>query len=404
MMTGSTLRRFRTFARQTSRKPLRPCASQSKNVLRIDDLHDIKDGQRLRCGYTTGSCAAAAAKAAALMLRDGAIPECVELDTPAGVTLTLRVEQPRLEADRASCCIVKDAGDDPDVTNGIEIYAEVKRRSDGEISIDGGEGIGRITRKGFWGDVGDAAINPVPRKMIRKAVCQVANHGWDVMIFAPRGRELAQKTFNPNLGIEGGISIIGTTGIVRPMSEDALKKTIFLEIDLIAENSTAEILLCLGNYGEKMASMLPRRMPMVKISNFIGEALAYCHRKGFRQVTLFGHIGKLSKLAIGAFNTHNRVCDARIEAFVYYLALVGAPITLIQQVNQCATSEDAAQLLIDGGYRQIFADMRRGCIERIQRYVKDDEFAVDVIFYSLRHGILIDNSLPPDESGFYIME
>jgi len=361
----------------------------------MNEIYDIKDGQRLRCGYTTGSCAAAAAKAAALMLETGAIPAFVELETPAGVTLTLRVEQPRLEADCASCCIVKDAGDDPDVTNGIKIYAEVKRRSDSDIRIDGGEGIGRITRKGFWGDVGDAAINPVPRKMIREAVGAVASHGWDVLIFAPRGREIAQKTFNPNLGIEGGISIIGTTGIVRPMSDDALKRTIFLEIDLIAENSTAEILLCLGNYGEKMASVLPRRMPAVKISNFIGEALAYCHRKGFRQVTLFGHIGKLSKLAIGAFNTHNRVCDARIEAFVYYLALAGAPHSLLLQVNQCATAEDAAHLLIDSGYRQIFADMQRGCVERIRRYVKDEHFLVDVVLYSLQHGILIDNSQTP---------
>ena len=362
-------------------------------MLRIDDLHDIKDGQRLRCGYTTGSCAAAAAKASALMLETGVIPECVELETPAGITLHLHIEQPRLEADRASCCVIKDAGDDPDVTNGIEIYAEVNRRSDGDIRIDGGDGIGRITRKGFWGDVGEAAINLVPRKMIREAVGAVAAHGWNVLIFAPRGREIAQKTFNPNLGIEGGISIIGTTGIVRPMSDDALKQTIFLEIDQIAEISTAEILLCLGNYGEKMSVALPRRMPMVKISNFIGEALAYCHSKGFRQVTLFGHVGKLSKLAIGAFNTHSRVCDARIEAFVYYLALAGAPLSLLQQINQCATAEDAAQLLIDSGYRQIFADMQSGCIERIRRYVKDEGFAVDVIFYSLRHGILIDNSL-----------
>ena len=364
-------------------------------MLRIDDLHDIKDGQRLRCGYTTGSCAAAAAKAAALMLETGEIPETVELETPAGIALNLRIEQPRLEADRASCAVVKDAGDDPDVTNGIAIHAEVTRRTDGDIRIDGGEGIGRITRKGFWGDVGDAAINPVPRKMIRDAVSAVAGHGWNVMIFAPRGRDIAQKTFNPNLGIEGGISIIGTTGIVRPMSDDALKKTIFLEIDQIAEISAAEILLCLGNYGEKMSVALPRRMPMVKISNFIGEALAYCHSKGFQRVTLFGHVGKLSKLAIGAFNTHSRVCDARIEAFVYYLALAGAPLSLLLQINQCATAEDAAQLLIDSGYRQIFADMQHGCVERIRRYVKDEGFRIDVIFYSLRDGILIDNSLTP---------
>ena len=225
----------------------------------MPDLYIIKDGKQLRCGYTTGSCAAGAAKAAAFMLHTGEIPEYVEIDTPAGVRLRLKVEQPKITANSASCAIVKDAGDDPDVTDGLAIFAQVSRRQDDEIVIDGGEGVGRITRAGFWGQVGEAAINPVPRKMIRQAVSDIAAHGWNVIISAPGGEEIAKKTFNPQLGIAGGISIIGTTGIVKPMSDDALKQTIYLNIDAIYEDGARELLLLLGNYGERMAQEL--RMP-----------------------------------------------------------------------------------------------------------------------------------------------
>ena len=355
-----------------------------------EEHYVIERGKKLRCGYTTGSCAAGAAKAAALMLRNGEIPDSVVIDTPAGVSLTLKVERPYLQNDSASCCIVKDAGDDPDVTNGIEIYAELRKRNDGAILIDGGEGIGRITRQGFWGDAGEAAINPVPREMIRKELAAIAPHGWDVLIYAPKGIELAAKTFNSRLGIEGGISIIGTTGIVRPMSDDAIKQTIYLEIDRIAEESLDEILLLLGNYGEQVAEELEWRSPRVKVSNFIGDAIAYCYEKRFKKVSLIGHIGKLSKLSIGAFNTHSKLCDIRIEAFVYYLALAGAPAALLQEVVQCVSSEEALNMILGGKYGGILHAMRQGCVERLKRYVKDDDFEVDVIFYSLESGILKD--------------
>jgi cobalt-precorrin-5B (C1)-methyltransferase len=302
---------------------------------------------------------------------------------------------------------VKDAGDDPDVTNGMEIFARISRRQDGEIVIDGGEGIGRITRAGFWGQVGEAAINPVPRKMIREAVVGIAEHGWNVTISVPGGEEIAKKTFNPQLGIEGGISIIGTTGIVKPMSDDALKQTIYLTIDAIYDDGAREILLLLGNYGERMAQELrttpyemftPDRVskpcqgvfeaPHVKVSNFIGDAILYAYHKGFTKITLLGHIGKLCKLAIGVFNTHSKVCDARMEAFIYYLALDSAPTELLSQVNACATSEEVVALLREGSYEHIFEAMRQGCITRIQRYVKDAQFTVDVVLYSMEYGLL----------------
>ncbi|HWR62358.1 MAG TPA: cobalt-precorrin-5B (C(1))-methyltransferase CbiD [Clostridia bacterium] len=354
----------------------------------MDDIFVIKDGKRLRCGYTTGSCAAAAAKAAAKMLITREEIRLIDIDTPSGIRLELPVGKPDIGECSASCCIVKDAGDDPDVTDKIEIYARVSRRTDGVINITGGEGIGIITRRGFWGEVGQAAINPVPRKMIREELAGLSGEGFDVVIYAPEGRERARRTFNENIGIEGGISIIGTSGIVEPMSEEALKKTIYLEVDRAYEDGAAELVLFPGNYGEKLVKDLKLEGRGIKISNFIGDTLLYINEKGFRKLTLAGHIGKLCKLSIGAFNTHSRVCDVRIEAFVYYLALEGAPASLLEEVNRCRTSEEAVRLIIEAGYREIFGAMTRGCEDRIRRYLKNDGLNVRVIMYSMDYGVL----------------
>lgn len=354
----------------------------------MNESYRIVGGKSLRCGYTTGSCAAGAAKAAAIMLIEGRVPGFVEIDTPAGTRLKLKVEKPHLSETYASCCIVKDAGDDPDVTNGMEIYAKVSRRQDGKIVIEGGEGIGRITREGFWGKVGEAAINPVPRKMIEKEVSGVTGEDMHVIIYAPGGEEIAKKTFNANIGIEGGISIIGTKGIVEPMSEDALKATIYLEIDRVFENGNREIIFYPGNYGEKIANKLQLKGEGVKISNFVGDALLYCYHKGFKKVTMVGHIGKLSKLSIGCFNTHSKICDVRIEAFIYYLALEGASHKVISRIEQCKTSEEALDVVKKEGYEKVMGKMTRGCEERIRRYLKDEHFDIHVILYSMERGIL----------------
>ncbi len=354
----------------------------------MEDLYVVKEGKQLRCGYTTGSCAAGAAKAAAFMQHTGRVLEYVEIDTPADVPLRLKVEHPILEAESASCGIVKDAGDDPDVTNGLEIFARVSPRQDGEIVIDGGEGVGKITRAGFWGQAGEAAINPVPRKMIRQAVTDIAGHGWNIVISVPGGEDIAKKTFNPQLGIEGGISIIGTTGIVKPMSDEALKKTIYLNIDALFDEGARDILFLLGNYGERMLGELQMDIANVKVSNFIGDAILYAYHKGFKKITLLGHIGKLCKLSIGVFNTHSKICDARMEAFIYYLALNGAPQEFLSKVDACTTSEEAISLLFAEGYQHIVKKMQAGCVTRIQRYLKDPVFPVEVILYSMEYGVL----------------
>lgn len=354
----------------------------------MNDLYVYHKGRKLRCGYTTGSCATAAAKAAAYMLQHQERVDAIEIDLPQGGALTLSVANASYGKTEACCSVIKDAGDDQDATDGMEISAQVKKRSDGQVQICGGQGIGTITKAGFWGNPGEHAINPVPRQMIKDALSAIDSSGWDVEISAPEGEQIAQKTLNARLGIVNGISIIGTTGIVEPMSNEALKQTIYLEIDDIHKNGHQEILLFLGNYGETVARDLEIDLPAVKISNFIGDAVLYCKNKVFKRVVLIGHIGKISKLSIGAFNTHSSVCDLRLEAFVYYLALSGAPRELMEQVTQCTDSEEALSLILEKGYQQIPGAMKNGSIKRIQQYVNDPAFNVEVILYSMKTGIL----------------
>ena len=346
----------------------------------------IKDGKKLRCGYTTGSCATGAAKAAALLI-EGESSDLVEIDTPSGTILKLNVNSRHLEGVDATCSIIKDAGDDPDSTDGIEIVAKVSKRMDGKILITGGTGVGRILRRGFFGEVGDYAINPVPKEMIAKELQKIGSSGYDVVISVPEGEEVAKKTFNKNIGIEGGISIIGTTGIVSPMSEKALVKTIYLEMDqVLQEHGEEKLLLVLGNHGEKLAESITLELPTVKISNYIGESIQYAYNNGFKSITLLGHIGKLSKLSIGVFNTHSRVCDSRIEAFVYHLALMDAPLEFIRSLQDCLTAEEALHRCIDEGYGELVKRMEKTAEEKIRAYVKDEGFDIKVILYSMERG------------------
>lgn len=352
------------------------------------DMYVIKEGKRLRCGYTTGSCAAAAAKAAAIMLESGNIVKFVEIDTPANIRLKLDVHNQKLDKEKASCSIIKDAGDDPDNTDGIEIFAEVKKREDSKVNIDGGDGIGRIVRKGLFGEIGQAAINPVPLKMIEKEVREVSHSGYDVTIYAPQGEIIAKKTFNTNIGIEGGISIIGTKGIVYPMSEDALIKTIYMEVDMVKEtNGLDNIILVPGNYGEKISDSLGLSKGRVKISNYIGDSILYIYNKGFKSMILVGHIGKFSKLSVGVFNTHSKVCDGRMEAFIYYLALMGAPRELLDKVNNAITAEEGLNICIEAGYGEVVKNMERGAEKKIRKYLKDEDYPVKVIIYSMERGV-----------------
>ena len=303
----------------------------------------------LRYGYTTGSCAAAAAKAAAQMLRTGQPVSQVRIVTPSGVPLTLDVLDPVLGEDSASCAIRKDGGDDPDATSGLLIYATVRPIPQG-IRIDGGPGVGRVTKPGLDQPVGAAAINHVPRQMIEAAVAEAlqgASGGMEVIISVPGGEEVGKRTFNPHLGIVGGISILGTSGIVEPMSEQALVDTSRVELNMCRAGGATDLLLTVGNYGDgfarcKLGLSLAGR---TKCSNFIGQTLSDAISLGFRRVLLIGHIGKLVKLGAGIMNTHSAQGDARMEILVSCALARGASLEALRAVVACITTEAALEEL-----------------------------------------------------------
>ena len=261
-----------------------------------------RGAEKLRCGYTTGSCAAAAAKAAAEMIFTGHEVTGVKLMTPKGIMLDLDVADAELSEGSASCAIVKDSGDDPDITNGIRVYSRVRLIPEGTVIL-GGEGVGVVTKAGLDRPVGDAAINTVPRRMIGGAVAEIAEKygysgGFEVTVSIPQGVELAKKTFNPRMGIEGGISVIGTSGIVEPMSNTAVIETIRAEANMRRAAGQRNMLLTIGNYSE---DFVQRELPFslersVTCSNFIGDAIDIGMELGFESILIVGHIGKLVKL------------------------------------------------------------------------------------------------------------
>ena len=371
-----------------------------------------KGGKKLRYGYTTGSCATGASKAAALMLVTGHIVHEVEIDTPKGWTLTLSVEDAVIEADRtaprAHCCVVKDAGDDPDVTDGMKICATVTmlpaesgtkamaiNASKGDpradrVQIDGGVGVGRATRPGLSVDVGEAAINPVPRAMIMREVIGVLPEDIrvQVIISAPEGAIRAQKTFNPKLGIEGGISIIGTSGIVEPMSEEALKHSMALELSMLKAQGARRIIFSPGNYGRDfgLAHALDERV-LIKTSNYIGFMIDEAVRNDIETVLYVGHIGKLIKVAAGIFNTHSHLADGRMETLAAHAALAGAPQTLIAKIMASNTTEEAVDYIFEMDFQHVFdaiaEKIKAQCVGRA-----GGKIAFETLMFSLKHGIL----------------
>lgn len=311
--------------------------------------------EKLRCGYTTGSCAAAAAKVAAEMLLTGDVVHTVSIMTPKGVALELDVQNCRIEKDYAVCSVVKDSGDDPDITNGISVFAKAEKIPSG-IEICGGEGIGTVTAKGLDQPVGAAAINSVPRKMIKEAVSEIAEEndyygGFKITVSVPGGEELARKTYNPRMGIEGGISIIGTSGIVEPMSSAALVETIRMEERVRKAEGIKNLLLTIGNYSD---DFLTEKMPHipdkgVKCSNYIGEAIDAALEYGFESILIVGHIGKLVKLGAGIMNTHSAQADGRMDVLVTCGVLAGADIKILQKIPDCVTVDAALEILQSAG-------------------------------------------------------
>lgn len=358
-----------------------------------------KDGKKLRYGYTTGSCAAAAAKAAAWMLLTGKRKDTISLVTPKGIPLSLQVEDIRMEEDFVSCAIRKDSGDDPDVTNGTLVYARVSRRGTPEIAIDGGFGVGRVTKKGLDQPVGNAAINSVPRKMIRENLEEVlsltdADCGLDVLISVPDGERLAKQTFNPRLGIMGGISVLGTTGIVEPMSEKALVDTIRVELNQRRAGGGDYVLLTPGNYGCDFirAGLNLRPEWAVQTSNFIGQSLDICRELGFRGALLVGHIGKLVKVGGGMLNTHSKYGDCRMEILAAHAGKAGLPPEKIGEILDCVACDDALRILQEAGCREKALDSLNERILFHLYHRAGENLELGTILFSKEYGLLAQSA------------
>lgn len=312
-----------------------------------------KDGKRLRRGYTTGSCAAAAAKSAAVMLLSECRLDSVHLVTPFGIELDLPLQDIVTDEKYVSCGIVKDSGDDPDVTDGITVYARVEKTDlPYTIEIDGGEGIGRVTKPGLDQGVGSAAINSTPRRMITEELQQVCEDnrytgGLKVIISAPAGNEIAKRTFNSKLGVVGGISILGTTGIVEPMSEEALIDSIALEIRQRKALGDSRLILTPGNFGADFLKSVYGidSDKIVKCSNYVGKALEAAIDAGFSQVLLAGHLGKFVKLSGGIMNTHSKEGDCRAELMASAALLGGASAETAQAMFSCVTTDEMLRIL-----------------------------------------------------------
>ena len=332
--------------------------------------------QNLKFGYTTGACAAAGVKASLLFLCRNQRVDKVSLTALDGTRLTIPIKTvERIDDKTFRAEVIKYSGDDPDITNGASIITTVKMIDGDEIKFIGGEGVGRVTKAGLSVPIGEPAINPGPRQLIRNVVNEFVDEfnrsiGLEVTISIPDGLELAKRTLNPTLGIEGGLSIIGTTGVLRPMSEDAFKRSLVPQIDVARADGFRSIVFVPGKIGETIALKLGiPRGAIVQTSNFIGYMLEAAADRAVERVMLLGHIGKLAKVAAGVFHTHNRVGDGRLEVMAAYAAAEGLDQLSVKKILSSNTTEEAIAVINARGFEKVYNVIAERASLRAERYV-----------------------------------
>lgn len=353
------------------------------------------NNKMMRRGYTTGSCATAASKAAAEMLLTGRTTDAVRITTPNGTDLDLRIEDVSSSHGAVTCAVRKDGGDDTDATDGILIYSTVSRSDSDTISVDGGIGVGRVTRKGLDQPVGNAAINRVPRETIAEAVGEVCasvsySGGLSVVISVPDGMAVAERTFNPNLGIIGGISIIGTSGIVEPMSKAALVDTIRVEMRMSLAEGRRYLLVTPGNYGADFVRQnlgLSSDEP-IKCSNFIGDTMDMACELGAEGLLLVGNLGKMVKLAGGIMDTHSRNADCRMEILASNAALAGADSDTVREVMSCISTDDALDVLNAASLTEKTMDIIMDKVHQHMKRRSGGKIVSGAVVFSNSYGVL----------------
>ena len=361
----------------------------------LEGYYSIKNNKKMRYGYTTGSCAAAAAKGAVEILLGNKKIQQVELMTPKGILLNLELLHISQGDGWVSCAVKKDGGDDPDVTNGLEIYVKAQKTEIPGIRLEGGQGVGRVTKKGLEQPVGSPAINKVPRSMILKETGEICSQtgykgGLLLTVSVPGGAEAGARTFNPRLGIQGGISILGTSGIVEPMSEDALIKSIEIEMRQKVENGAEYLLITPGNYG---AAYLKEHMELpfeesMKCSNYIGETLDMALDMGVKGILFVSHIGKFVKVAGGIMNTHSRCADSRAELLAANAIRAGISMDGAKEILDTITTDEALSVIIR---EDLLNPLMKELTGRILYYLNHrtyDRMLLGAVIFSNEYGYL----------------
>ena len=324
----------------------------------------------LQSGYTTGACAAAGVKAALILLTTDKVVDAVEIIALDGTPLKIPVKNVEKISDSIRAEVIKFSGDDPDITNGVSVFTTVRRIFDDKIVFRAGLGVGTITKPGLQLKIGEPAINPAPRRLIKNVAAEFNISGLEVEISIPAGVELAKKTLNPVLGVEGGLSIIGTTGVLRPMSEDAFKNSLVPQIDVAKAAGFSELVFVPGKIGENIAKKLGfKDGEIIQTSNFIGFMLEEAAEREISKIILCGHLGKLVKVAAGVFHTHNRVADARLETLAAYAAAEGLSASEVQKILDANTTEDAAQIISANNLEHVYKKIAARASLRAERYV-----------------------------------
>ncbi len=325
--------------------------------------------KNLRGGFTTGAAAAAGVKAALIYFTSGEIVDFVEITALDGTLLNIPINRVEKISDTVKVEVIKDSGDDPDITNGVSIFTTTKITGN-EIIFRAGAGVGKITKRGLQLPIGEPAINPGPRQLIKNVAQEFNIAGLEVEISIPAGVELAKKTLNPILGVEGGLSIIGTTGVLRPMSEDAFKNSLVPQIDVAKAAGFETLIFVPGKIGETIAKKIGfEAAAIIQTSNFIGFMLDAAAERQIAKIILCGHIGKLIKVAAGIFHTHNRIADARLETLAAYAAAEGLSAVEVQKILAANTTEDATQIISANHLEIVYEKIAARASFRAERYV-----------------------------------